>query len=120
MLDLDGVTTYKAEGKMMGYCFLFSTRGVWQVVNGSSFCSPVSCQCCSGWDKGDQRKEKEVPDHKVRLEASINVTAQVTEIGQGQGLMKGVMAMATQKVEEFAKEGGSGGGSNSNDMRNDS
>ncbi|CAN6442543.1 unnamed protein product [Victoria cruziana] len=45
-------------------------------------------------------------DHKVN--ETVNVVASKTsEIGQRTwGIMKGVMAMATQKVEEYAKEGG--------------
>ncbi|XP_031488712.1 probable ADP-ribosylation factor GTPase-activating protein AGD6 [Nymphaea colorata] len=45
-------------------------------------------------------------DHKVN--ETVNVVASKTsEIGQKTwGIMKGVMAMATQKVEEYAKEGG--------------
>lgn len=45
-------------------------------------------------------------DHKVNETVNV-VTAKTTEIGQKTwGLMKGVMALASQKVEEYAKEGG--------------
>ncbi|GJW60178.1 probable ADP-ribosylation factor GTPase-activating protein AGD6 [Tanacetum coccineum] len=44
-------------------------------------------------------------DHKVNETVNV-VTAKTTEIGQMTwGLMRGVMAMASQKVEEFTKEG---------------
>ena len=44
-------------------------------------------------------------DHKVNETVNV-VTAKTSEIGQKTwGIMKGVMAMASQKVEEFAKEG---------------
>nr|GFC65836.1 probable ADP-ribosylation factor GTPase-activating protein AGD6 [Tanacetum cinerariifolium] len=43
-------------------------------------------------------------DHKVNETVNV-VTAKTTEIGQKTwGLMKGVMAFASQKVEELAKE----------------
>ncbi|KAJ8754041.1 hypothetical protein K2173_001939 [Erythroxylum novogranatense] len=46
-------------------------------------------------------------DYKVNETVNV-VTAKTTEIGQRTwGIMKGVMAMATQKVEEYAKDGGS-------------
>ncbi|GAA0159576.1 GTPase-activating protein [Lithospermum erythrorhizon] len=59
---------------------------------------------------------------KVReggYDQTVNVvTAKTTEIGQRTwGLMKGVVALATQKVEEFAKEGG--GSSNDGWQRNE-
>eukprot|EP00262_Sarcandra_glabra_P014058 TRINITY_DN4020_c0_g1_i1.p1 TRINITY_DN4020_c0_g1~~TRINITY_DN4020_c0_g1_i1.p1 ORF type:complete len:460 (+),score=74.89 TRINITY_DN4020_c0_g1_i1:312-1691(+) len=45
-------------------------------------------------------------DQKVNETVNV-VTAKTTEIGQKTwGIMKGVMAMASQKVEEYAKEGG--------------
>ncbi|XP_010253248.1 PREDICTED: ADP-ribosylation factor GTPase-activating protein AGD7-like [Nelumbo nucifera] len=44
-------------------------------------------------------------DHKVNETVTV-VTAKTTEIGQKTwGIMKGVMAMASQKVEEYTKEG---------------
>ncbi|XP_020594686.1 probable ADP-ribosylation factor GTPase-activating protein AGD6 [Phalaenopsis equestris] len=44
-------------------------------------------------------------DQKMNETVSV-VTAKTTEIGQKTwGIMKGVMAMASQKVEEFTKEG---------------
>ncbi|CAD5166642.1 unnamed protein product [Musa acuminata subsp. malaccensis] len=44
-------------------------------------------------------------DHKVNETVSV-VTTKTTEIGQKTwGIMKGVMAMASQKVEEYTKEG---------------
>lgn len=44
-------------------------------------------------------------DYKVNETVSV-VTAKTTEIGQKTwGIMKGVMAMASQKVEEYTKEG---------------
>lgn len=44
-------------------------------------------------------------DHKVNETVNV-VTTKTTEIGQKTwGIMKGVMAMASQKVEEFTKEG---------------
>lgn len=44
-------------------------------------------------------------DQKVNETVSV-VTTKTTEIGQKTwGIMKGVMAMASQKVEEFTKEG---------------
>ena len=44
-------------------------------------------------------------DHKVNETVTV-VTAKTTEIGQKTwGMMKGVMAMASQKVEEYAREG---------------
>ncbi|KAH6824857.1 ARF-GAP domain 7 [Perilla frutescens var. hirtella] len=47
-------------------------------------------------------------DHKVNETVNV-VTAKTTEIGHKTwGLVKGVMAMATQKVEEYTKEGSSG------------
>lgn len=47
-------------------------------------------------------------DHKVNETVSV-VTAKTSEIGQKTwGLMKGVMALASQKVEEYTKEGSSG------------
>ncbi|KAL3623094.1 hypothetical protein CASFOL_031910 [Castilleja foliolosa] len=50
-------------------------------------------------------------DHKVNETVSV-VTAKTSEIGQKTwGIMKGVMALASQKVEEYTKEGGSGSGS---------
>lgn len=46
-------------------------------------------------------------DHKVNETVSV-VTAKTSEIGQKTwGIMKGVMALASQKVEEFSKDGGS-------------
>ncbi|KAH7299651.1 hypothetical protein KP509_24G022500 [Ceratopteris richardii] len=46
-------------------------------------------------------------DQKVNETVSV-VTAKTSEIGQKTwGIMKGVMAMASQKVEEFSKDGGS-------------
>ncbi|CAI0426818.1 unnamed protein product [Linum tenue] len=46
--------------------------------------------------------------YDYRVNETVNVvTAKTTEIGQRTwGIMKGVMAMATQKVEEYAKDGG--------------
>ncbi|CAN0881537.1 ADP-ribosylation factor GTPase-activating protein AGD7 [Linum grandiflorum] len=45
-------------------------------------------------------------DHRVNETVSV-VTAKTSEIGyKTWGIMKGVMAMATQKVEEYAKDGG--------------
>ncbi|XP_059667802.1 probable ADP-ribosylation factor GTPase-activating protein AGD6 [Cornus florida] len=45
-------------------------------------------------------------DHKVNETVNV-VTAKTTEIGQKTwGIMKGVMAMASQKVEEYTKESG--------------
>lgn len=45
-------------------------------------------------------------DQKVNETVSV-VTAKTTEIGQKTwGIMKGVMALASQKVEEFSKDGG--------------
>uniref|UniRef100_A0A7N0T372 Arf-GAP domain-containing protein n=1 Tax=Kalanchoe fedtschenkoi TaxID=63787 RepID=A0A7N0T372_KALFE len=45
-------------------------------------------------------------DYKVNETVNV-VTAKTTEIGQRTwGIMKGVMAIASQKVEEFTKEGG--------------
>ncbi|KAI3961973.1 hypothetical protein MKW92_013705 [Papaver armeniacum] len=53
-------------------------------------------------------------DYKVNETVNV-VTTKTTEIGQMTwGIMKGVMAMASQKVEEFTKEG------NNNWPRNDS
>lgn len=47
-------------------------------------------------------------DYKVNETVNV-VTAKTSEIGQKTwGIMKGVMALASQKVEEYAKEGGSG------------
>ncbi|KAK6152479.1 hypothetical protein DH2020_015114 [Rehmannia glutinosa] len=47
-------------------------------------------------------------DHKVNETVSV-VSAKTSEIGQKTwGLMKGVMALASQKVEEYTKEGSSG------------
>lgn len=44
-------------------------------------------------------------DHKVNETVSV-VTTKTTEIGQKTwGIMKGVMTMASQKVEEYTKEG---------------
>jgi ADP-ribosylation factor GTPase-activating protein 1 len=44
-------------------------------------------------------------DHKVNETVNV-VTAKTSEIGQRTwGIMKGVMAMASQKVEEYSKEG---------------
>ncbi|KAF5747533.1 ADP-ribosylation factor GTPase-activating protein AGD7-like [Tripterygium wilfordii] len=44
-------------------------------------------------------------DHKMNETVNV-VTAKTTEIGQRTwGIMKGVMAMASQKVEEYTKEG---------------
>ncbi|KAA8518875.1 hypothetical protein F0562_016351 [Nyssa sinensis] len=44
-------------------------------------------------------------DHKVNETVNV-VTAKTTEIGQKTwGIMKGVMALASQKVEEYTKEG---------------
>jgi ADP-ribosylation factor GTPase-activating protein 1 len=44
-------------------------------------------------------------DHKVNETVNV-VTAKTSEIGQKTwGMMKGVMAMASQKVEEYTKEG---------------
>ncbi|GAA0152554.1 hypothetical protein LIER_11005 [Lithospermum erythrorhizon] len=46
-------------------------------------------------------------DHRVNETVNV-VTAKTTEIGQRTwGVMKGVMALATQMVEELANEGGS-------------
>ncbi|KAL8039409.1 hypothetical protein ABFX02_10G035400 [Erythranthe guttata] len=46
-------------------------------------------------------------DHKVNETVNV-VTTKTSEIGQKTwGLMRGVMALASQKVEEFTKEGGS-------------
>lgn len=46
-------------------------------------------------------------DHKVNETVGV-VTAKTSEIGQKTwGLMKGVMALASQKVEEYTKEGSS-------------
>ncbi|CAA0842870.1 ADP-ribosylation factor GTPase-activating protein AGD7 [Striga hermonthica] len=48
-------------------------------------------------------------DHKVNETVSV-VTAKTSEIGQKTwGLMKGVMALASQKVEAYAKEGSGSG-----------
>lgn len=59
-------------------------------------------------------------DHKVNETVNV-VTAKTTEIGHKTwGLVKGVMAMASQKVEEYTKEGGAGSGSGSGWPRNDS
>lgn len=61
-------------------------------------------------------------DHKVNETVSV-VTAKTTEIGQRTwGLMKGVMALASQKVEEYTKEGGgaSSGWKNDSCQRNES
>ncbi|KAJ6827959.1 ADP-ribosylation factor GTPase-activating protein AGD7 [Iris pallida] len=45
-------------------------------------------------------------DHKVNETVTV-VASKTTEIGQRTwGIMKGVMALASQKVEQFAKEGG--------------
>ncbi|KAL3531834.1 hypothetical protein ACH5RR_005355 [Cinchona calisaya] len=45
-------------------------------------------------------------DHKMNETVNV-VTAKTTEIGQKTwGIMKGVMALASQKVEEYTKEGG--------------
>lgn len=45
-------------------------------------------------------------DYKVNETVNV-VTAKTTEIGQRTwGIMKGVMAMASQKVDEYTKEGG--------------
>lgn len=50
-------------------------------------------------------------DQKVNETVTV-VTTKGSEIGQKTwGIMKGVMAMASQKVEEYTKEGGGGGGS---------
>lgn len=47
-------------------------------------------------------------DYKVNETVNV-VTTKTTEIGQKTwGIMKGVMALASQKVEEYAKEGSSG------------
>ncbi|CAK7333839.1 unnamed protein product [Dovyalis caffra] len=55
-------------------------------------------------------------DHKVNETVNV-VTAKTTEIGNRTwGMMKGVMAMASQKVEEYTKEGWN----NDNWQRNDS
>lgn len=55
-------------------------------------------------------------DHKVNETVNV-VTAKTSEIGQRTwGMMKGVMAMATQKVEEYAKDGWN----NDNWQRNES
>ncbi|KAM7531834.1 hypothetical protein LguiB_035244 [Lonicera macranthoides] len=54
-------------------------------------------------------------DHKVNETVNV-VTAKTTEIGQRTwGIMKGVMALASQKVEEYTKEGGGSGGGWKND-----
>ncbi|KAG9147874.1 hypothetical protein Leryth_003473 [Lithospermum erythrorhizon] len=54
-------------------------------------------------------------DHRVNETVNV-VTAKTTEIGQRTwGLMKGVMALATQTVEELANEGG---GSSTNESGN--
>ncbi|CAA6656825.1 unnamed protein product [Spirodela intermedia] len=48
-------------------------------------------------------------DQKVNETVSV-VTTKTTEIGQKTwGIMKGVMALASQKVEEYTKDGGSNG-----------
>lgn len=48
-------------------------------------------------------------DQKVNETVSV-VTTKTTEIGQKTwGIMKGVMALASQKVEEYTKEGSFGG-----------
>lgn len=53
-------------------------------------------------------------DHKVNETVSV-VTTKTTEIGQRTwGLMKGVMALASQKVEEFTKEGADWNNNNNN------
>lgn len=51
------------------------------------------------------------------MNETVNVvTAKTTEIGQRTwGIMKGVMALASQKVEEYTKEGGASGGGWKND-----
>lgn len=55
-------------------------------------------------------------DHKVNETVNV-VTAKTSEIGQRTwGIMKGVMAMASQKVEEYTKEGWN----NDNWQRNES
>ncbi|KAG9147875.1 hypothetical protein Leryth_003473, partial [Lithospermum erythrorhizon] len=57
-------------------------------------------------------------DHRVNETVNV-VTAKTTEIGQRTwGLMKGVMALATQTVEELANEGGGSGGSSTNESGN--
>lgn len=62
-------------------------------------------------------------DHKVNETVNV-VTAKTSEIGQKTwGIVKGVMALASQKVEEYTKEGsGSGSGTgwprNENDNNN--
>lgn len=51
-------------------------------------------------------------DHKVNETVSV-VSAKTSEIGQRTwGIMKGVMAIASQKVEEFTKEGNMNGNNN--------
>ncbi|CAM8973253.1 unnamed protein product [Rhodiola kirilowii] len=58
-------------------------------------------------------------DYKVNETVSV-VTAKTTEIGQRTwGIMKGVMAIASQKVEEFTKEGGNSWNSSDNWQQND-
>ncbi|KAG6412020.1 hypothetical protein SASPL_124678 [Salvia splendens] len=61
-------------------------------------------------------------DHKVNETVNV-VTAKTSEIGQKTwGVFKGVMALASQKVEEYTKEGsgsGFGSGSGSGWPRND-
>ncbi|KAI4341822.1 hypothetical protein MLD38_026500 [Melastoma candidum] len=58
-------------------------------------------------------------DQKVNETVSV-VTARTTEIGHKTwGLVKGVMALASRKVEEYAKEGGMNW-NNDNSQRNDS
>ncbi|KAI4318997.1 hypothetical protein MLD38_032648 [Melastoma candidum] len=58
-------------------------------------------------------------DQKVNETVSV-VTAKTTEIGHKTwGIVKGVMALASQKVEEYAKEGGMNW-NNDNWQRNDS
>jgi ADP-ribosylation factor GTPase-activating protein 1 len=58
-------------------------------------------------------------DHKVNETVSV-VTAKTTEIGQKTwGIMKGVMALASQKVEEYTREGTGSSSSSASWQRNE-
>ncbi|KAL8152686.1 hypothetical protein V2J09_010446 [Rumex salicifolius] len=58
-------------------------------------------------------------DHKVNEAVSV-VTAKTSEIGQKTwGIMKGVMAMASQKVEEYTKEDSSASWNNQQQTENE-
>ncbi|KAK4419095.1 putative ADP-ribosylation factor GTPase-activating protein AGD6 [Sesamum alatum] len=98
MLDLDRVQ-HRPPGKIpRGMSFLLFLRLSMVDASAASVVQAGTKELTSRVKEGGY-------DHKVNETVNV-VTAKTSEIGQKTwGLMKGVMALATQKVEEYTKEG---------------